>query len=578
MLLVDPRRLTGPNLLARTPLVVVELALDVADVLEHARDVYLQELGRMRAALGFFHEPSLIVRAHRGGAVFAYVEPIDVMLACTEMSEWAALSACEILGHRSPLPIEPKATEIEMMLAHDRSPRLLALEAEARRRGLPFLWDDEEVSVGAGAGSETWPRHAAPDVADVRWDSLRSIPIALVTGTNGKTTSTRILARLVKESGVRVGSTSSDGVEIGERMIEEGDWTGPVAARTVLRRKDVDVAVLETARGGILRRGLAMEWCDAALVTNVSEDHTGGYGIDDLAAMTRVKAVPARAVRKSGMVVLNAQDPKLVALAHTFDPAVMFFADLDVADDAAKAAVDAHLRHGGRAVVAENGAIVSAAGDRRTALLGVAEVPVTFGGAARHNVENALGAAAAAVGLGVPHAAVVRGLRGFSNADNPSRGQVLEHAGVRLMLDFGHNPEGVRKILWLVDALRAGVGRLFVSLASAGDRSDHEIGEMSRWVATAAPELVMLRELPGYLRGRLPGDVPRIFEHSLEAFGFPRAKTVKVASEVESLRIALGRARAGDFVLVLVHLEREEVRAFLAAEGFTGAETPPRPS
>jgi UDP-N-acetylmuramyl tripeptide synthase len=582
VLLVDPRRLTGPNLLSRSPLVVVELALDVADVFSHARDVYLAELGRMRSALGMPHDVvPVIVRAHRGGAVIAYEEPIDVMLPCTEMSEWAALSACEILGHRAPLSLEPKRTEIAAMLAKDRSPRLVALQAEAKKRNVPFFWDDEAISVGAGSRSQVWPRHELPDVADVDWSKIGGIPIALVTGTNGKTTSTRLLARVVREAGHRVGSTTSDAVVIGDKTLEEGDWTGPAAARTVLRNPDVDFAVLETARGGILRRGLAMDWCDAALITNVSEDHTGGYGIDDLAAMTRVKAVTAQAVRKNGHVVLNAHDPKLVALEKSLDPEVVFFADLDAGDSAARAVLETHRARGGASVYAEAGAIVIEHGTSRSPLLRVDEVPITFGGAAPHNVENVLGVVAMADSLGLSEASIKAALRGFQQTDNPGRGDVFEHDGVRVMLDFGHNPAGVRKVLRLVESLRRGSrpdadadadadqGRLFVCAASAGDRSDHEISEMCGAIADAEPEHVFVRELTGYLRGRIPGQVPRLIRHELVGHGVAAGAITLVDGEVACLERATSGARAGDFVLVLVHLERTAVTAFLARAGYT---------
>src|SRR5262249_11028060 len=165
-----------------------------------------------------------------------------------------------------------------------------------------------------------------------------------------------------------------DGVVVNGTSIEEGDWTGPAAARMVLRHKDVDFAVLETARGGILRRGLAMDSCDAALITNVSEDHTGGYGIDDLAAMTRVKAVVVQAVRSTGTVVLNAPDPKLVALAHTLEPEVVFFADLEREDPPARAVIEAQRTAGRRVVYAEVGSLYRASGADTTALVRVEDV------------------------------------------------------------------------------------------------------------------------------------------------------------------------------------------------------------
>jgi UDP-N-acetylmuramyl tripeptide synthase len=567
MLLVDARRLTGPNLLARTPQVVVELALDVPDVLEHARDAYLQELARMRTALGFSSDVTTLVRAHRGGAVIAYEAPLDVMLACTEMSEWAALSACEILTSRAPAEIEPKRTEIEAMLVRDRSPNMLAVCAEAKRRGLPFLWDDETVSVGAGSRSVSWPRFAVPALEAVPWEKLGTIPIALVTGTNGKTTSSRLLARLVREAGHRVGSTSSDAITVGTQVIDEGDWTGPAAARTVLRHPGVDFAVLETARGGILRRGLAMDDCDAALITNVSEDHTGGYGIDDLAAMTFVKAVTAAAVHPRGSVVLNAHDPKLVALAGSLSrgPRIVFFADLDGDDAAAGAVVERHRKAGGSAAIAQRGRMLLVSGSAETDLIGVDDVPITFRGAARYNVENVLGVSAMARALGIADDAIGAGLRGFLPRDNPHRGEVIERGDVRVMLDFGHNPEGVRSVMQLVAALRGGRGRFIVVAGSAGDRNDHEIEEMSRAIVEAGPHRVFLRDLGGYLRGRLPGDVPRLLERALVAHGFPAQGIATVGSEVAALERARADAEPGDFILVLVHLDHADVQAFFDA-------------
>jgi len=541
MLLVDARRLTGPNLLAWEPLVVVELALDVPDVLEHARDVYLSELARIRTALGFPGEVAAVVRPHAGGAVIAYPAPIDVMLACTEMSEWAALSACEVLGQRPPLELEDKRAEVVAMLARDRSPRLLALQAEAKRRGVPFLWDDDLVSVGTGPTAIVWPRGELPEASEVAWDAVGTIPTALVTGTNGKTTTVRLLSRMAREAGLRVGTSSSDGIVVNGELVEAGDWTGPAAARLILRRRDVDIAVLETARGGLLRRGLALDACDVAAITNVTQDHTGGYGIDDLVAMTNVKGIIARAAK---VAVLNARDTKLVALASRLTAETVFFAD---ADDASLLVAPT--------VRAENGTVY--VGDEP--LVPLAEVPITFGGAARYVVENVLAAVAAANALQLPREAILRALRTFDAKDNPGRGVVVERRGVRIMLDFGHNPAGVRAVLDLVGRIR-GPGRLVVVAGSAGDRTNEEIAEMARAVARARPDRVLVRDLPEYLRGRLPGEVPAVFRRLLEAYGIDAEVA---ASEVDALERILADARPGDFALLLVHLDRDAVAAFL---------------
>ncbi len=567
MLLVDARRLTGPNHMARAPLVLVEISLEPAEALEIVLSAYLGELWRVRHALGLPTSVTPVVRPHQGGAVIGYEAPIDEMLACTEMSEWAALSATELLAGREPFALEPRLAEIETILARDRNPRLLALAAEARRRDLPFLWDDLEVSVGTGHLCASFSIASIPAVADVPWDTLGAIPVALITGTNGKTTSSRLLARVATEAGFRVGTSSTSGISIGSEIIEEGDWTGPAAARRILRRKDVELAVLETARGGILRRGLAIEACDAALITNVSDDHVGGYGIDDLDAMTAVKGVVAEAVRETGAAVLNARDPNLVRLAQRLSSRVIFFADLDAGDPATRSVVTRHRAGGHEAVVARGGEVVWARGDEEVVLLRVDAAPITFDGFARYNVENILGVIAAARALGIKDDAIVRGVRGFGTADNPGRGELVDLGGVRVLLDFGHNPDGVRAVLALVAALRAGhghgEGRLTVVTGCAGDRREREIEEIARTVLEALPDRVIVRDLPDYLRGRALGEVPALFERAFRELGLPEGAFSIVPTEVDALRSALHDARPGDFIAVLVHLDHAEVHAFL---------------
>ncbi|HSO34178.1 MAG TPA: Mur ligase family protein [Labilithrix sp.] len=566
MRLVDARRLTGPTHLARRPLVVVELALDEGEALADVVAIYRRELWRLRAARGFAPEVEVLVRAHRGGATVAYEAPIDVMLASAEASEWAALSAVEALAGRAALPLEPRRAEIAAILARDASPRLLALDDEARRRGVPLLWDDEIVSVGTGRGSKAFPRHELPAVADVAWDTVRAIPVALVTGTNGKTTSSRLLARMAREASLRVALASTDGIEVGSETLEDGDWTGPGAARIALRRDDVELAVLETARGGILRRGLAVETCDAALITNVSADHLGLYGIDDIAAMAEVKGVVAHAVRSGGTAVLNAHDPLLVALAPSLSCHVTFFADLEGDGAAARPVIEAALARGGRAVVAEGGAVVAVQAGERVAIARIADLPITFGGAARYNVQNVLGAVATARALGLPDAAIAAALRAFGMEDNPGRGQVVVRRGITVVLDFGHNAQGVRAVMSFVASLRGPQGRLQVVTGSPGDRTDDEIEAVARAIHECSPARVYLRELGDYLRGRDPGEVPALFARAFRALGMPDARFVLASSEVDAVAQAFAAAAPGDVIVVLVHLDKAGVHAFLDAQ------------
>lgn len=563
MRLVDARRLTGPNLFSPHPQVLVELALEPGEVLERVAEVYLEELGRMRGACGWPASVEPALRSYLGGGMVAFAGPIDTLLASAEMADWAARSAAERLAGREPLPLEPEQAELAAMIDAQRSPALLALQAEAARRGLPFLWDDEAVTVGEGRRSRTWPRGELPSPEQVVWEGLGSIPVVLITGTNGKTTCSRWVARVAREAGLCVGATSTEGILVDGEVVEEGDTTGPVSARRVLRDERVELAVLETARGGIMRRGLAVEVAAGALLTNVSADHLGDYGIQDVPTMARVKSVIGRVVHSRGRVVLNARDEHLVALAPTFAAPVVYFSR-----DAESEVVRAHRARGGEAWVLREGWLVQVAGQSELPLVRVEDIPLTFGGAAVHNVENALAVAALASAVGLKREAIVAGLTGMRGSeDNPGRGNLVEVAGVKVLVDFGHNPAAVHAVLGLVDSLRGGQGRLAVITGHAGDRLDEDIANVAHAIGEHGPELVLLRELEGYLRGRQPGEVPERFRQAFLERGMAAEHIHVVSGEVEALQRALEWARPGDFVVLLVHIESESVHQWLREQG-----------
>jgi len=443
--------------------------------------------------------------------------------------------------------------DIEAQIAREARPGLAPLVAAARARGLPALIDDDLVTLGAGARLLSFAAgDPLPAPADVPWSTLGAVPVALITGTNGKTTTTRLVARIARHAGLRAGTASSGGVVVGDELVEAGDWSGPDAARLVLRHPATELAVLETARGGILRRGLATDTCDAALITNISVDHLGTYGIDDLATMARVKAVVTRGARA---VVLNADDPVLAALpdALALTAPITWFSVTGGNTGTGAPAASWWI---------EDGWIVHA-GAR---LVEVTAIPITFGGRAAYNLENALAAAALAATLGLPTAAIVAGLRSFTSSatDNPGRGNLFDRAGVHVLVDFGHNPAAVRGVLALAHALTSPAdGRVFVVLGLPGDRPDDEIAEVAHAVAAAAPHQVHVRELADYLRGRAPGDVPALLASALTSAGFPVTHLHHAASELAAVEASLADAQPGDLVLVLAHVDAD-LDTFLA--------------
>ncbi len=599
MRILDSRRLTGPNLQMPRAGVIAEVAFEEGEAPEAAIAAWWSEVESLATALGLALR-DLRARRFSGGASLSFAAPLDVLLAASDLNDLAIARASAKLARSEP--VAPQGESIfpatravgsdseslallRGMFAAQSNPRLLALEEEARRRDLPMLADDTAVTLGMGATSRTYllpdgsqQGLALPACNDVPWEKLARIPTALITGTNGKTTSARLLAHLLAQSGKRVGLAATDAVSIAGEVLERGDFTGPAAARLVLRDPRVEVAVLETARGGILRRGLAVERADCALITNVADDHLGEYGIDSVEALARAKAVVAHAVRTDGRIVLNADSRELVSLwsnsPEVFAAPIIWFS-LD-AHGIARTLLAAHAANGGEMLLLENGELIHAIGNVRETIISAKAVPITFGGAALYNVANALAAAGLALALGVSLVEIARGLATFRPdvKDNPGRSNLLEGPkGVRVLIDFGHNAHGVHQVAGLVAALRgARPGALTTIAGCAGDRSDENLRALAQEIAAMQPRRVLLRDLVDYLRGREPGEVPRKLAQELAALSNPAGDVTIHESETAALRVALDRAEQNELILVLVHLESEEVGALLAERGFHDAQ------
>jgi cyanophycin synthetase len=559
MHLVDSWRLTGPNLYARVPLALAEVAFDGDDPAT-AFDAWKGELARIAGAAGLSYE-SPAARFFRGGAAFTFAARIDALLLATHVTDKAVEAAGAILAGRAPRPLGEMLAELALVPPSD--PKLASLEEEARRRGAPFLWDDDAVTLGMGKRSRTFAMGALPGVTEVPWADVGAIPVVLVTGTNGKTTTARLAARMVRSAGLVVGTTTTASAVVGDRTVDRGDCTGPAGARLVLRDHETEAAVLETARGGILRRGLAVGEARGAVVTNVTADHLGLYGVMDVPTMARVKGVVGSVVVPDGRVVLNAEDPELVRLAPSFRAPVAFFSL-----DPRAPALALHLESGGDAWFLRGDALVRSTRDGERTLARVDEVPIAYGGAAPYNVANALAAAAVVSTMGVADAAIVEGLRTFQPSldDNPGRSNLVERAGVKVLVDFAHNPDALENVFGLVGKLRAPAGRLAVLCGYGGDRSDESIRASASVIHRQRPALVVLRDLPGYLRGRREGEVGGLFRAELVRLG-SSAAIEDATSEVASLERALAWAAPGDMIVILAHLDTAGVRAILGAAG-----------
>ncbi|MEP7156619.1 MAG: Mur ligase family protein [Betaproteobacteria bacterium] len=567
----DSRRLTGHNRFFAGTGVVLE-ALGPTAQARDAHERWRAAITSMRHAMGW-PQTEAIVRAHSGGTLLVFAAPVDLLFTATEINEWAWEQASGLFDGDAGAKVNPPFDQLHLpgndfaaMAAlftaraqAEINPSLSALRAEAERRHLPILVDDAEVSVGAGAGSKSWPLSALPSIDEIPWASLHDIPVALVTGSNGKTTTVRLLAALIDAADAKyrgkVGYSSTEGIVIGAERAGEGDFSGPAGARGVLRDTRVAAAVLETARGGILRRGLAVDRADVGIITNISADHFGEYGIDSLDDLAGVKMTVSHALGNEGTLVLNADDPVLMTQAGGLACRLALFAQ-----DNNHPALAALREHGGLTCGVVDNELSLFHGGTTTLLGDIRSMPLTMNGAATYNIGNICAAVLAAAALNVSPAVIAAELKRFGSSrhDNPGRLNRWQLADISVIVDYAHNPDGLRLLLAGAQSIQTASttrGRVGLLLGQAGNRDDVAIMGLARSAAQAQPplDLVVLKEIPAMLRGRALGEVPKILKDALLAAGYPAEKIESEPDEVQAACRLLQWARAGDVLVLPVH-------------------------
>ena len=537
---------------------------------------------RVAVRLGW-RRPQTVVRRHATGASLAISAPCDQLFLATEVNEWAlcaalierdsarwsdlerllvaaAMTAAENSANPAanfkPVIEESAALErFERIAALEGNPKLQTLLEVAATGELPYVLDDSELTLGGGATGRSYPLTALPPVDEVPWQDLRGIPTAMVTGSNGKTTTVRLIAACARAHGWRAGYNCTDGVFLDDEALALGDYSGPVGARMVLRESRAQAAVLETARGGILRRGIAVSQADAAIITNVSSDHFGEYGIDDLDGLADVKFAVAGLVARRGSLVLNADDAQLRARADGLAGRFGDYSRLSwFALDADQKSLREYRVRGSPTCGVRAGRLYLSHGGIDHDLGRVSDMPLSMGGIAAYNVANMAGAALVAFRLGIaaPTISAVLGRFGARLEDNPGRMMCFDVRGVKVLIDYAHNAEGLRGFLQVADHLRGG-GRLGLLLGHAGNRTDTDIEELARVAAEFRPDLVVVKENEAQLRGRAPGEVPQIIRSELLRLGFPESAAPVRSSELEAARCAIDWSRPGDVLALPLH-------------------------
>jgi cyanophycin synthetase len=556
---------------------VVRAALDEVDI-----GAWRARVERIGERLGWA-DRRCVARRHARGILLAISAPADQLLLATELNEWAL---CAALVERDPnrwahlqdalvaavvdganpaseltpglLPVIEESAALarfRQLSAIEAAPKLRALIKAARMRSLPHFVDDTELTLGAGKGSRTFALTLLPSTAEVPWGELSDVPTALVTGSNGKTTTVRLVAACARAHGWRPGYNCTDGVYIGDETVASGDYSGPAGARLVVRDRRTEAAILEVARGGILRRGLAVSRADAAVVTNISSDHFGEYGIDDEAGLADVKLSVTAVLAAHGRLVLNADDALLRMKAREL---ALRYGVVSKAAWFARDADQSYLREfraqGASTCGVRGGRLWLHDADLEQDLGLVTAMPLSIGGIAAYNIANLAAAALVAVSLGIPAPtiAAVFARFGAQTSDNPGRMMRFEFKGAHVLIDYAHNPDGLRGFLSVATQLR-GKGRLALLLGHAGNRQDADIAELARAAAEFNPDLIVVKEDEAHLRGRAPGEIPRIIRHELLRLGLQESVLPVRDNELDAARYALEWARPGDVLALPLH-------------------------
>ncbi|MEE4204109.1 MAG: Mur ligase family protein [Halieaceae bacterium] len=549
---MDSRRLTGAGLMLSAPGAVIDVSVS-----DEERDLLVAAWQRhVTRLLQEMDWPAVTaVRPYEGGVSLAIEAPVDGLYTATEINEAAFDAARDWLGGTQRHLLLRVARHLRNDFRDEERPRLQRLLDAAKAHGTLWLLDDEELTLGTGRYSQTWDLYQLPHPDDVRWSRLKAVPTALVTGTNGKTTTVRLLASIARAQGRVAGVSSTDWLAMGDDILSQDDYAGPAGARAVLRDQRCELAILETARGGLMRRGLAVARADVAVITNIAADHLGDYGIETVDDLAAVKWSVTRALDEKSRLVLNADDPLLMARKVTAQSPVTLFAL-----SPSNPHFTAHVAAGGQGFTVQRGRIVKQQGKQVSPVISLKKIPVTYGGRARHNIANSLAAAAAASALRIPLGVIAEGLSALRNEDNPGRANLYEIRGATVLLDFAHNPAGLTALMPVIANLPA-KRRLLVT-GQAGDRGDADIREFALAIGDCVFDRIILKQMDGHARGRPLGEAAELMREAYISQGYKSRSIALVDTEMDAARAAARWAKPGDLIVFLAHENKARTREY----------------
>ncbi|RYP87503.1 Mur ligase [Nocardioides guangzhouensis] len=542
--LIELRVLEGPNLYF--PRAAIKLTLDITELAE----VSEASARRFATRIGLKN-----ARPGQAGSGFRQ------RFATRAVARLVRAVAAEAGTARLAVRVRPTSDPLRIVVAY---PWRRRGRAQALGRAVADVLDaipGGEIEQAVTAAAETV---TAADAGPGPTTITPRIPVVAVTGTNGKTTTSRMIAHLARTDGTMVGWSNTDGIYIDGELVEAGDYSGPSGAGRVLAHKNVKLAVTETARGGILLKGIGLTRNDVSVVTNVSADHLGLQGIDTVDQLAEVKGVVPRITRPGGWAVLNADDPRVYAMRTTIKAQPWVFSR-----DPDSPAIREVLSSGGRATTVIDGWVSVLKPDTDPdPLVELVDVPMTLAGLSRFNVENTLAAASAALAVGIPKAVVTKGLQTFrpDPEHNPGRMNFFSVGAVSVVVDLAHNEAGLEALLEIMNGVRRPGARLLLGLGAVGDRQDELVDKLGEIGARDA-DLVVIAHKARYLRGRTMEELDDLLRAGAARVGVEDVPSYP--TEVAGLEALVDQAQPGDVVGLMCHEDRQGVYDWIAGRGGT---------
>jgi hypothetical protein len=506
------RRLTGPSLVwSKTGAILDVLLRDIDQ--DQVLDCWYRHVNALLSQL-HWQQPKLTHRRFENGLNLLLAAPIDQLYSAVLVLETAwYFCTCELLE----VTVESRDQLIQDIfeeMQSEKNDALIALQQAATDHGTDFLVDDDVVSIGHGDGSSSYNVGQIPPVEQIDWDSIHDIPVAMITGTNGKSTSVRLLDGIARAAGQVSGVTSTDFVRVGDDILDQGDYSGP-------------------------------------------------YGVNTLAALTETKFAVSKTLAENGMLVTNADDSGIVEFLAGRQAQNLCWFSLDKSNPE----IQQQIKNNGRCCFEENGFIVYFDGQQFEQICAVNDIPMTLNGAALHNLRNALGAVGVATAMGYTTAQLAAGLSHFNSDehDNPGRLNSFElNNSARVIVDFAHNAHSVAAVADTVGRMPA--RQKWALFGSAGDRSDDEIAAIARGVCALEPNHVVITEVEGYLRGRALGEVSEIMKQACLQSGLAESQIIFAESPLAGVKLAVSRMQSDDLGLFLVLSERDQVIDYLKSQ------------